>query len=155
MNENCLEGLRCPECYQEDTIRIVGQALFTVTDDGTSTEGDIDWGDDSFASCPACNYEGNLWDFRITNQPDPTTRNLYEVHAFVKKRYATVVTASSEGDAVRKASDLCHIGGQDVEDTWEEDVDYYSVEHGDDARMLTEEEVKEEARRDPEASAKS
>lgn len=62
-NTNCLEGIRCPDCEQEDSFRIMGSSVFTVEDDGTVDHGDVEWDDDSWAFCPACEYEGKLGSF--------------------------------------------------------------------------------------------
>ena len=65
-NTNCLEGIRCPECGQEDEFRIAGSSIFTVVDDGIEDHGDVEYDDDSWALCPAfeCEYEGKLGTFR-------------------------------------------------------------------------------------------
>jgi len=64
-NENCLEGIRCPDCDQEDKFKIVGKAWFDVTDDGTSEfEGAVEWDDDSACRCPECGFTGTLGQFR-------------------------------------------------------------------------------------------
>jgi Zn ribbon nucleic-acid-binding protein len=59
-NTNCLEGIRCPKCGQDDSLRIAGSSIFTVVDDGTEDHGDVEWDEDSWALCPACEYEGKL-----------------------------------------------------------------------------------------------
>ena len=71
-NTNCLEGLRCPKCKQDDMLHIAGTSLFHVVDDGTLQHEDIEWDDDSFARCPQCNFEGILKDFRIEEVEDET-----------------------------------------------------------------------------------
>lgn len=134
MNENCLEGLRCPNCKQDDTLHIAGTSLFYVIDDGTTEHEDVEWDDDSFARCPQCGFEGKLCDFR-ENAPVPE-KKVYEVFAYIKKRYTAVIKALSKDDAVRKASDLFHVHGIDVEELWEEDNEFYDVEFGDDAREV-------------------
>ena len=63
-NSNCLEGIRCPKCGQEDSFRIEGRSVFEVIDDGTVSHADVEWDDDSWALCPACEYEGKLGTFR-------------------------------------------------------------------------------------------
>ena len=63
-NVNCLEGVRCPKCGQEDTLRIEGRSVFEVIDDGTVSHADVEWCDDSWTLCPACEYEGKLGTFR-------------------------------------------------------------------------------------------
>jgi hypothetical protein len=63
-NTNCLEGIKCPACGNEDRFRIAGTAVFTVTDEGAEDHGDIEWDDDSYADCPDCFRHGTLKDFR-------------------------------------------------------------------------------------------
>jgi hypothetical protein len=63
-NTNCLEGIKCPDCGNEDRFFIAGETVFTVTDDGTEDHGDIAWDDDSYTRCPECDREGALKDFK-------------------------------------------------------------------------------------------
>jgi DNA-directed RNA polymerase subunit RPC12/RpoP len=63
-NKNCLEGIRCPECDQDDNFKIVGKAWFDVTDDGTSEFTDVEWDDDSACRCPDCGFTATLLHFR-------------------------------------------------------------------------------------------
>lgn len=67
MNTNCLEGVRCPRCGQEDEFRILGTSVFQVVDDGTIGHGDVEWDDDSHTLCPKheCEFEGPLREFQI------------------------------------------------------------------------------------------
>lgn len=62
-NTNCLEGIKCPDCGNEDTFRIAGTTIFTVTDEGTEDHGDVEWNDDSHAECAECGREGPLKEF--------------------------------------------------------------------------------------------
>ena len=62
-NTNCLEGIRCPKCGQEDRFLISGFAQFEVTDDGSESVGDHGWDDDSATRCPECCHEGKLREF--------------------------------------------------------------------------------------------
>jgi len=55
-NTNCLEGLACPKCKQEDTLRIVGEAVFEVTDDGTYDYENVEWDDNSTCTCPVVGH---------------------------------------------------------------------------------------------------
>lgn len=34
-NTNCLRGMRCPECKQEDRLKIVARVVCDVTDNGS------------------------------------------------------------------------------------------------------------------------
>ena len=63
-NTNCLEGLACPKCGNDERLIIHGQSAFEVCDDGTDGHGDVEWDDGSHTRCPQCNFEGNLCEFR-------------------------------------------------------------------------------------------
>jgi Zn ribbon nucleic-acid-binding protein len=62
-NENCLAGIRCPKCKQQDRFRIVGLCTFEVTDDGSEAVGDHEWDEESSISCPECGHAGKVNDF--------------------------------------------------------------------------------------------
>ena len=66
-NVNCLEGLKCPECGNDDRLIIHGCSAFEVTDEGTTRHWDVEYDDDSHAVCPNhdCDFEGKLGEFRI------------------------------------------------------------------------------------------
>ena len=65
-NTNCLEGLACPKCGNDERLIIQGESAFEVTDDGTGRHWDVYWDDSSHTVCPnrVCNFEGNLCEFR-------------------------------------------------------------------------------------------
>jgi hypothetical protein len=68
-NNNCLEGIRCPNCGHEDGFRIDAQITVYVTDDGTEDEGGhYAWDGESPCRCAECNHAGRIKDFRIENQ---------------------------------------------------------------------------------------
>lgn len=69
-NDNCLTGLRCPNCHQEDRFFIVGTTQFEVFDDGTEGHGDIEWDEDALATCATCEYQGKLEDFRALTEDE-------------------------------------------------------------------------------------
>jgi Zn ribbon nucleic-acid-binding protein len=65
-NTNCLRGMKCPECGQEDSLKIQATCIFTVTDDGTEDEGyGHDWKNTSYCECPDCGHHGTVADFTI------------------------------------------------------------------------------------------
>ena len=70
-NTNCLKNIKCPDCGNEDRLRIAAMAVFMVTDDGTDDYGDVEWGDDSYAECPECHRHGTLKDFRTSARREP------------------------------------------------------------------------------------
>jgi ribosomal protein S12 methylthiotransferase accessory factor YcaO len=68
-NENCLQGVKCPACGNEDTFRIQVTTMASVTDDGAEVEhGDMDWDDDSYAECANCCEHGKLSDFKAQSE---------------------------------------------------------------------------------------
>jgi hypothetical protein len=76
-NMNCLEGIRCPACGQEDRFRITALITCLVTDDGSEPVGDHDWDDGSSTHCPECGFDGELKAFRkqVRLPPDPDGLN--------------------------------------------------------------------------------
>lgn len=64
-NDNCLEGIKCPECGHEDRFFISVEVLCEVTDDGAvpSEHSDMEWQDTSFIRCCECNKCGRVGEF--------------------------------------------------------------------------------------------
>ena len=65
-NSSCLEGIKCPECGQEDRFRITISVMAeyragTLTDEGSI--GDLD-DDNSYICCNACGYDGDVGEFK-------------------------------------------------------------------------------------------
>jgi hypothetical protein len=82
-NTNCLEGVKCPACGNEDRLLIAAHVIAEVTDDGADIAspkygGGFEWDDDSYARCPECDREGALRDFRGI-PPAPTENRPYSV----------------------------------------------------------------------------
>ena len=65
-NENCLEGIKCPKCGNEDRFFIAATIIADVTDGGADVakNTDMEWDDDSHTRCPDCGEEGVLGGFR-------------------------------------------------------------------------------------------
>lgn len=63
-NSNCLEGLSCPECGQEDRLNIAVTAWASVTDEGTEDFRSVEWDEESACGCPECGFSGKVSDFR-------------------------------------------------------------------------------------------
>jgi hypothetical protein len=76
-NSNCLEGIRCPACGQEDRFKITALITCAVTDNGSEPVGDHEWDDDSSTRCSVCGFDGKLRNFRSRNllPPDPEGMN--------------------------------------------------------------------------------
>ena len=69
-NTNCLENIQCPACAHEESFRIAGKTIFTVTDDGTEDYGHVDWDDESYIECTACHRYGSVKEFTVRNRLD-------------------------------------------------------------------------------------
>lgn len=74
INTNCLEGIRCPKCSQEDRFKITALITCVVTDDGSEPIGDHEWDGESSTHCPECGFNGTLKNFRKL-PPDPEGMN--------------------------------------------------------------------------------
>lgn len=82
-NINCLEGVKCPACGNEDRLLIASHVIAEVTDDGADVASPMygtgfEWDDGSYARCPECDREGTLRDFRDV-PPTPTENRPYSV----------------------------------------------------------------------------
>lgn len=63
MGKNCLEGWRCPQCGNVEKFRIVGSALFTLTDEGLEDFENVHYDNNSLTYCRECNFVGTKHDF--------------------------------------------------------------------------------------------
>ena len=65
-NHNCLAGIKCPQCGNEDHFYIAAAILAYVTDDGAdmADNTDMEWEDASHTRCPDCGKDGPLAEFR-------------------------------------------------------------------------------------------
>ncbi len=75
-NTNCLEGVRCPSCDQDERFIISARVDCEVTDDGTSAydNSHYEWDGESACHCPECGRYGKLHEFRKL-PPDPEGMN--------------------------------------------------------------------------------
>jgi len=71
-NTNCLKGLRCSKCKQDDEILVWAEMCVSLTDmgadpyaDSTKNLGGVAWNETSTARCPGCGFEGTMRDFVI------------------------------------------------------------------------------------------
>jgi hypothetical protein len=81
-NQNCLQGIRCPHCGQEDRFLIRTNCLVMVEDDGADLAGPAygngyEWDDKHSCRCPECGRSGPLKAFhtRPDLPPDPEDMN--------------------------------------------------------------------------------
>jgi hypothetical protein len=108
-NTNCLKGIRCPKCGQEEHFRIAAIIQCLVTDDGSDPVGDHEWDEDSPASCPECGFNGEWKKFQKL-PPDPEGMNDKRA-AWAGAALATFITqtGTDEEDAVGDLlGDLMH-----------------------------------------------
>jgi hypothetical protein len=63
MNNNVLEGIRCPECQSEGPFSITVTTTITVRDDGVDNDGDNEWTDESPIMCHECGHQGRVKGF--------------------------------------------------------------------------------------------
>ena len=65
-NDNCLQGIRCRSCGNEDRFFISATVVADVTDDGAdiAPQTDMEWDDSSSTRCPECGATGPLSEFR-------------------------------------------------------------------------------------------
>ena len=69
-NENCLEGIRCPQCGSEEPFEIDVKALAKVFDSGTDDFRDVEWSDESYCKCLECGHRSTVSQFKVENQPE-------------------------------------------------------------------------------------
>lgn len=74
MNTNCLEGLQCPKCKQEDELLVQVREWVSLSDDGTDPYADSvdnmggpEWEDTSPTICPECKFTGPMKKFKKKN----------------------------------------------------------------------------------------
>jgi hypothetical protein len=104
-NENCLEGIRCPDCGNEDCMLIMTTVLAEVTDDGADIAdcSGMHWDGASMTRCPECDKEGLLRAFRgqVGMPPDSDGMNDKRTHwAFVALMAFMAETGTDREDAV-------------------------------------------------------
>lgn len=65
-NHNCLAGIKCPTCGNEDRFFIAATIIADVTDDGANRADntDMEWDDASHTRCSDCGKDGPLAEFR-------------------------------------------------------------------------------------------
>jgi hypothetical protein len=73
-NQNCLQGIKCPQCGNEDRFLIAATVVADVTDGGADVASPLygngfEWDDKSMTRCPECDRDGPLADFRRDERP--------------------------------------------------------------------------------------
>lgn len=128
MNENCLEGLKCPNCGNEEPFNIVSVATFKVYDDGTDEFGDVAWDDSSFCECPGCGKHGCLGEFRTglleKERSELSAKRKYLQSGHAKCPYTGCEIDDIEGGFVEIDANgahqtcMCHKCGRSWEDVY-------------------------------------
>ena len=67
MSRHGMQGIRRPECGQNEVMSVVGLAWITVTKDGAQYDDEpdcaMDWGGAAPARCPSCGHKGTWGEF--------------------------------------------------------------------------------------------
>jgi hypothetical protein len=63
-NENCLLGMKCPKCGNEEPFAIAATCWAEVNDDGIDGAEDYEWHDTSTCICRRCTYTAKVADFK-------------------------------------------------------------------------------------------
>lgn len=69
-NNNCLEGMCCPECNQEDCFDISVQTWARMRDDGVEDYQGCEYDKNSACFCPECGFAGKVSDFMKPEDKD-------------------------------------------------------------------------------------
>jgi hypothetical protein len=73
MNTNCLEGIKCPDCGNEESFMVTVTGITKVTDDGTDHVTDLEWAEDAPTICNQCQRTGKWNDFLAPKFPHQIT----------------------------------------------------------------------------------
>jgi len=75
-NINCMLGLRCPKCGQDDELIVWAEVPVSLVDDGTDPHADSikglggpEWTEESITLCPECRWQSVMRDFCIKRRP--------------------------------------------------------------------------------------
>ena len=66
--ENCLEGMRCPNCGSYGPFLIEIKTTALVCDDGIEEYGDAEWDADSWCTCQECMDSRKVFRFRESDR---------------------------------------------------------------------------------------
>jgi hypothetical protein len=114
-NINCLEGVKCPKCGQEDLFKIAANVIVEVSDDGTEDHvGDHEWDEQAFCQCCECHHAGKLADFTIENwgkkpkkaKTSPTLITLYKAVRKAQDKFYMAQSGDSGDEEHDAAMDL-------------------------------------------------
>lgn len=63
-NENCLEGLACPQCGSLEPFGIHATCRVVMYDNGSDHATEYDWDDTDHIECETCGHGGTVKSFR-------------------------------------------------------------------------------------------
>ncbi len=67
-NNNCLDGLRCPNCGSDEPFRIQVTQTVLMYDQGSEDDdmgGHMEWDESSYCECHECNDGATVKDFTL------------------------------------------------------------------------------------------
>ena len=65
VNENCLDGMRCPACQSPGPFWIVASSFFLISDDGVEDHESVEWDAASLCRCHSCDFMATVSVFTI------------------------------------------------------------------------------------------
>lgn len=69
-NDNCLAGMRCPECGSYEPFDIRAEVTVTMFDEGSDGDYGYEWNEESLCFCKKCDHGGWVADFREKDDGD-------------------------------------------------------------------------------------
>lgn len=78
-NENCLIGMKCPECGSLEPFDIHSQIIVKVYDGGTDEYRSVEWTDESLCMCCSCQHLGTVTGFIQKNPKVPIKLPCYGI----------------------------------------------------------------------------
>lgn len=81
-NENCLEGMRCPNCGWTQSFDVEASCAVTVKDDGTDDARDFEWDDNNWCVCCNCGFNSVVAGFK----KDRYHRTVYQLEVLSRDR---------------------------------------------------------------------
>ena len=96
VNTNCLQGMRCPKCGQNNCFIITAtrHCQIHLYEDGTdeSTYGSVEWEDNAPASCAECDWAGEAKDLYWMTKLPPIMKS----HLVTLLEYASISRGAAE-----------------------------------------------------------
>lgn len=136
-NENCLEGIKCPGCSNEDRLLISASIIADVTDAGADIAGgyEMEWDDSSLVRCPVCDRTGSLSEFHTPPSLPPDPEGMNDRRAGWAAEGLTTFRSATGVDEPDAVCDLltdlmhwCDRHGQDFDSELERARDHYDAE---------------------------